>query len=239
METILQVVDGMKRYGNTSVLRRCSLTLKAGEIYGLLGVNGAGKTTLMKLILGLQKLDGGSIFVLGQEVRQGPDYLAQVGSIIETPVFYEHLTAPALLELHLAYLGRTGDIPQTLRRVGLDGEERPIAQYSLGMKQRLGLARAIVHRPRLLLLDEPLNGLDPVAILEMRELLGQLAGEGMAVLFSSHIIGELRHSAQRIGILADGVICQEFSVAEKAAEYGEEFEACVIAWMRGRRDEVQ
>ncbi|MCI8827955.1 MAG: ATP-binding cassette domain-containing protein [Ruminiclostridium sp.] len=238
METILQVNAVKKHYGPVRVLRQCSLEIQAGEIYGLLGINGAGKTTLMKLVLGLQKLDGGSILVLGREIRDSPAYLAQVGSIIETPSFYEHLTAQALLTMHLAYLGREGDIAGTLQRVGLGGETRPIGQFSLGMKQRLGLARAILHRPRLLLLDEPLNGLDPVAILEMRTLLGELAGEGMAILLSSHIIGELRHSAGRIGVLSGGVICQEFSTAEKIVEYGDGFEDYVVGLMRGRQHEV-
>ncbi len=233
METILKVNGVEKHYGPVQVLRQCSLEIQAGEIYGLLGVNGAGKTTLMKLILGLQKLDGGSIFVLGQEVRDGTAYLAQVGSVIETPSFYEHLTAQELLAMHLAYLGRTGDIAGTLQRVGLGEERRPIRQFSLGMKQRLGLARAILHRPRLLLLDEPLNGLDPVAILDMRTVLGELAEEGTAILLSSHIVGELRHSAGRIGVLAGGVIRQEFSTAEKLAEYGDGFEDYVVGRMRG------
>ena len=109
METILQVNAVKKHYGPVRVLRQCSLEIQAGEIYGLLGINGAGKTTLMKLVLGLQKLDGGSILVLGREIRDSPAYLAQVGSIIETPSFYEHLTAQALLTMHLAYLGREGD----------------------------------------------------------------------------------------------------------------------------------
>ncbi len=233
METILKVNGVEKHYGPVQVLRQCSLEIQAGEIYGLLGVNGAGKTTLMKLILGLQKLDGGSIFVLGQEVRDGTAYLAQVGSVIETPSFYEHLTAQELLAMHLAYLGRTGDIAGTLQRVGLGEERRPIRQFSLGMKQRLGLARAILHRPRFLLLDEPLNGLDPVAILDMRTVLGELAEEGTAILLSSHIVGELRHSAGRIGVLAGGVIRQEFSTAEKIAEYGDGFEDYVVGRMRG------
>lgn len=233
METILKVNGVEKHYGPVQVLRQCSLEIQAGEIYGLLGVNGAGKTTLMKLILGLQKLDGGSIFVLGQEVRDGTAYLAQVGSVIETPSFYEHLTAQELLAMHLAYLGRAGDIAGTLQRVGLGEERRPIRQFSLGMKQRLGLARAILHRPRLLLLDEPLNGLDPVAILDMRTVLGELAEEGTAILLSSHIVGELRHSAGRIGVLAGGVIRQEFSTAEKLAEYGDGFEDYVVGRMRG------
>lgn len=233
METILKVNGVEKHYGPVQVLRQCSLEIQAGEIYGLLGVNGAGKTTLMKLILGLQKLDGGSIFVLGQEVRDGTAYLAQVGSVIETPSFYEHLTAQELLAMHLAYLGRTGDIAGTLQRVGLGEERRPIRQFSLGMKQRLGLARAILHHPRLLLLDEPLNGLDPVAILDMRTVLGELAEEGTAILLSSHIVGELRHSAGRIGVLAGGVIRQEFSTAEKLAEYGDGFEDYVVGRMRG------
>ena len=124
-------------------------------------------------------------------------------------------------------------ISAVLRLVGLeDVGKKPISHYSLGMRQRLGLARAVIHRPRLLVLDEPLNGLDPIAITEMRELLRKLSAEGMSILLSSHIIGELRYTADRIGILSAGCIRQEFSVEETVAKYGESFEEFVVGYMR-------
>lgn len=234
MKYLVEVQSVEKSYGGPPVIKNCSFHISQGEIYGLLGVNGAGKTTLMKLLLGLQRADRGCIRVLGQEIGSGTDYLAEVGSVIETPVFYEHLHAYDILSMHLALMKKQADIDEVLRLVGLDGVgKKPVSQYSLGMRQRLGIARAVIHRPRLLVLDEPLNGLDPVAITQLRELLRKCAGMGMSILLSSHILGEIRHTADRIGILSDGCIQQEFSTAEKAAEYGEHFEEFVIGLMKG------
>lgn len=233
MKTVVEVKSVEKSYGATSVINHCSFKIYEGEIYGLLGVNGAGKTTLMKMILGLQRIDNGSILVLGKEAGSSSENLANIGSVIENPVFYEHLNAGELLAMHLAMMKKKADISSVLHLVGLENvRKKPIFQYSLGMKQRLGLARAMIHRPKLLILDEPLNGLDPVAIIEMRELMAKLADEGMAILLSSHIIGEIRHTAHRIGILSGGCIKQEFSVAEKTAEYGEHFEEYVVDFMK-------
>lgn len=212
MKTIVEVDSIAKSYGYSQVIHDCSFQIHEGEIYGLLGVNGAGKTTLMKMILGLQRADSGSIRVLGSEAGESFTYLSDVGSIIETPVFYEHLNAGEILSMHLCYMQKTGDIAETLRLVGLsEAGGKPVSRYSLGMKQRLGLARAIIHRPKLLILDEPLNGLDPVAITETRRLLRKLADEGMSVLLSSHIIGEIRHTADRAGILSGGNISRELN----------------------------
>lgn len=233
MKPVVEVNDIEKSYGSEQVINHCSLKIYEGEIYGLLGINGAGKTTLMKMILGLQRIDRGSIYVLGKEVSSGPEYLANVGSVIENPTFYEHLSASELLSMHLCYMQKKADIEAILHLVGLENvKQKPISKYSLGMKQRLGLARAIVHRPKLLILDEPLNGLDPIAIVETRGLMRKLANEGISILLSSHIIEEVRHTADRIGILSDGYIKQEFSVKEKVSECGEQFEEYVIDLMR-------
>ncbi|MBD5483432.1 MAG: ATP-binding cassette domain-containing protein [Lachnospiraceae bacterium] len=234
MQTVLDVKSVEKSYGQTQVINHCSFKIQAGEIYGLLGINGAGKTTLMKMILGLQQTNNGSIYVLGQEVSGSPEYLSNVGSVIETPAFYEHLSASELLAMHLCYMKKKANIAEILQLVGLENvNQKPIAQYSLGMKQRLGLARAIIHQPNLLILDEPLNGLDPIAITEMRELMKKLTRDGMSILLSSHIIEEIKHTADRVGILSGGYIKQEFSVAEKMAECGERFEDYVIGLMKG------
>ena len=212
MKTIVDVNSVEKSYGLTQVIKHCSFKIYEGEIYGLLGINGAGKTTLMKMILGLQQMDRGSIYVLGEEVRSNTEYLSNIGSVIENPTFYEHLNAGELLSMHLSYMQKKADISEALHLVGLENaDKKRISEYSLGMKQRLGLARAIIHHPKLLILDEPLNGLDPIAIAEMRGLMRKLANEGMSILLSSHIIGEVRHTADRIGILSDGYIKQELS----------------------------
>ena len=233
MKTVVEVENVYKCYSLTEVIKHCSFQIYEGEIYGLLGTNGAGKTTLMKMILGLQRIDSGSILVLGKQAGVHPEYLSEIGSMIETPVFYEHLNAKELLSMHLMYMNKKANIPDVLHLVGLGhAGEKPVSQYSLGMKQRLGLARAIIHRPKLLILDEPLNGLDPVAVTEMRDLMKKLAAEGMSILLSSHIIGEIRHTADRIGILSGGYICQEFPVADKVSEYGEDFEEYVVGFMR-------
>ncbi|MDE7318501.1 MAG: ATP-binding cassette domain-containing protein [Lachnospiraceae bacterium] len=234
MNEVIEMNAVEKSYGSVPVIQNCSFRISEGEIYGLLGVNGAGKTTLMKLILGLQRADRGSIHVLGQEAGACTGYLGEVGSVIEHPAFYEHLNAEQILSMHLMYMQKEGNIPETLRLVGLEqAGQKPVFQYSLGMKQRLGLARAIVHRPRLLVLDEPLNGLDPVAVSEMCALLNRLAHDGVSILLSSHITGELRHTAHRIGILFGGCIRQEFSVAEAVSEYGAHFEDHIICLMKG------
>ncbi|MCI8557988.1 MAG: ATP-binding cassette domain-containing protein [Lachnospiraceae bacterium] len=232
MKTIMEVDSVEKSYGSAQVINHCSFRLREGETYGLLGVNGAGKTTLMKLILGLQRMDNGRISILGNAVSRSPEYLCQIGSMIENPVFYEHLNAEELLTMHLSYMGAHANLPEVLGLVGLEhAGKKPVSQYSLGMKQRLAIARAIIHRPRVLLLDEPLNGLDPIAITEMRKLLKKLTREGIAILLSSHIIGEVRHTADRVGILSGGFIKEEFSVEEKAARYGDQFEDYVVAQM--------
>ncbi|MDE7332802.1 MAG: ATP-binding cassette domain-containing protein [Lachnospiraceae bacterium] len=238
MEKVVEVRSVCKSYGSSQVINNCSFEIRSGEIYGLLGVNGAGKTTLMKMILGLQRLDGGSIYVLGKEADGGRKYLSDIGSMIEMPVFYEHLNAEELLSMHLALMEKKADIPEVLALVGLGGAgKKPVSQYSLGMKQRLGIARAIIHRPRLLILDEPLNGLDPIAITEMRELMRKLSAAGISILLSSHIVGEIRHTADRIGILSGGYIRQEFAVEETAAQYGEGFEDYVVCVMAGNDSE--
>lgn len=234
MKPIVEIESVEKNYGTVPVIQSCNFQILEGEIYGLLGINGAGKTTLMKMILGLQKTDRGNIRVQGQEIGRHPDYLGEIGCIIEHPAFYEHLNAEEKLSMHLMYYQKEGNIPETLRLVGLEqAQEKPVSQYSPGMKQRLGLARAIIHRPRLLILDEPLNGLDPVAVSEMCALLNRLAKSGVSILLSSHITGELRHTAHRIGILSGGRIRQEFSTAEILSRYGAHFENYIIHLMKG------
>lgn len=227
MQLTVEVNDIEKSYGLTKVISHCSFKIYEGEIYGLLGINGAGKTTLMKMLLGLQKVDRGSIYVLGKEVSSNTEYLSDIGSVIENPAFYEHLDASELLSMHLSYMQKKADISEVLHLVGLENaDKKRISEYSLGMRQRLGLARAIIHHPKLLILDEPLNGLDPIAIAQMRGLMRKLANEGMSILFSSHIIGEVRHTADRVGILSDGYIKQELSRSFSSGDTNKKRSVC-------------
>lgn len=236
MEMIVNAQNLCKSFSGKDVLQNCSISLFKGEIYSILGVNGAGKTTLMKLLLGLQKPDSGMITMFGENAAESNRYLNNVGSMIETPAFYEHLSAAENLEIHLSYMQKQADVPKVLEKVGLPlGESKPVSQYSLGMRQRLGIARAIIHKPRLLILDEPLNGLDPVAIAEMRELLRQLASDGVTVLLSSHIISDVVSVSDRIGVITGGRVSSEFSVREKTLELGREpeLEKYIVDLMRG------
>ena len=236
MEMTVNAQNLCKSFNGKNVLQNCSISLFKSEIYSILGVNGAGKTTLMKLLLGLQKPDSGTITMFGENTTDSKQYLNDVGSMIETPTFYEHLSAAENLEIHLSYMQKQADISKVLEKVGLPlGESKPISQYSLGMRQRLGIARATIHKPRLLILDEPLNGLDPVAIAEMRELLRQLASEGVTVLLSSHIISDVVSVSDRIGVITGGHISSEFSVREKTLPIGREseLEKYIVDLMRG------
>ena len=217
-QKVIQVNNLTKCFGEKEVLRDCSMTLSQGTIYGLLGMNGAGKTTLFKLLTGLLCPDYGSIEILGSDMLKERDkMLARIGSLIEAPVFYEHLSARKNLELHLSYMDTAGmGAEKALQMVGLTGiGEKAVSAFSLGMRQRLGIARAIVHEPELLVLDEPINGLDPVGIKQMRELFVNLVKEKKTtILFSSHILSETEHIADTVGVLSGGKIVDEADLKE-------------------------
>ena len=217
-QKVIQVNNLTKCFGEKEVLRDCSMTLSRGTIYGLLGMNGAGKTTLFKLLTGLLCPDYGSIEILGSDMLKERDkMLARIGSLIEAPVFYEHLSAHKNLELHLSYMGTAGmGAEKALQMVGLTGiGKKAVSAFSLGMRQRLGIARAIVHEPELLVLDEPINGLDPMGIKQMRELFVNLVREKKTtILFSSHILSETEHIADTVGVLSGGKIVDEADLKE-------------------------
>lgn len=181
-------------------------------------MNGAGKTTLFKLLTGLLCPDYGNIEILGSDMLKERDkMLARIGSLIEAPVFYEHLSARKNLELHLSYMDTAGmGAEKALKMVGLTGiGEKAVSAFSLGMRQRLGIARAIVHEPELLVLDEPINGLDPMGIKQMRELFVNLVREKKTtILFSSHILSETEHIADTVGVLSGGKIVDEADLKE-------------------------
>lgn len=225
-----------KQFGSKEVLRNCQFRVKKGDIYGLLGVNGSGKSTLFKLLTGLLIPSSGEIEIVGKDItKEREAVLAEVGLLIENAVFYDHLSAQENLAIHLAYMGKEAEsIPQALKEVGLEGVgQQKVAEFSLGMRQRLAIARTIIHRPKVLILDEPINGLDPIGIRDMRLLFKRLAEEGVTVIISSHILSELEHTVNTIGVLADGSIVKEIEMAEAKAAHPDDLEDYFIELMTG------
>lgn len=214
---IINVQNLTKTFNEKEVIYRCNMTVPQGVIYGFLGANGAGKTTIFKLITGLLNPTYGQINILGLDIETNHNkILKQLGCMIESPIFYDNLSATENLEIHLKYMGTTdANIEKTLNDVGLVSTgKKPVSQFSLGMRQRLGIARAIIHKPRILILDEPINGLDPMGIREMRELFIRLVQEeNMTILISSHILSEIEYIADIIGVIVNGSIVEEITLA--------------------------
>jgi ABC-2 type transport system ATP-binding protein len=207
-----------KSYGSRTALAGLDLSVPTGAVYGFLGPNGAGKTTTMRLLTGLIHPDAGTIEVLGRPFGRGDRRrLFDVGALIETPSFYPYLSARENLRSLAATGAKTSKarIEELLELVGLRERARDRVQtYSLGMKQRLGIAAALLSDPRLLLLDEPSNGLDPAGIVAMRGTLKQLAATGKTVFVSSHILGEVEQLVDVLGIIAAGRIVREGRIAD-------------------------
>ena len=223
MENIVEIKELFKIIDKEEILSDINLQIAEGEIYGLLGPNGAGKTTLMKCMLSLLTITSGSIEIFGKNLQEHrEEILSQVGSIIETPIFYENCTAKEILEIHAQYMGKNItelDIINTLRMVGLKNTTKKVKEFSLGMRQRLGLARAFLTKPRLLILDEPINGLDPVGIQEIRNLLQLLSKEhGITILISSHILSEISQIADKIGVIKNGSMIEQVYMKELMKE---------------------
>ncbi len=213
-----------KRYGSVTALDGLDLSVPNGVVYGFLGPNGAGKTTTMRLLTGLIRPDAGTIELLGAPFRsRDRRRLFDVGALIETPSFYPYLSGRENLRA-LAAVGAPiapGRIDALLELVGLAGRAGDaVSTYSLGMKQRLGIAGALLSDPRLLLLDEPANGLDPAGIVAMRDTLKQLAASGKTVFVSSHILGEVRQLADVVGIIAAGRLVREAPIETLLADGG-------------------
>jgi ABC-type multidrug transport system ATPase subunit len=217
-----------KRFGPVVAVNSVSLTVKEGDRYGFLGPNGSGKTTLVRMLLGLVYATSGEITVLGQAMpRLAADVLPQVGSLIEGPAAYPHLSGRrnlALLDAAAAGNGRRarrGRVEDVLRQVGLGGvDDRPVKTYSLGMRQRLGLAGALMRKPRLLILDEPTNGLDPQGIREIRDLLTELNASGTTVFLSSHLLSEVEQLCTRVGVVDRGRLVLEDDLSALRAPTG-------------------
>ncbi|MBC8776436.1 ABC transporter ATP-binding protein [Streptococcus sp. IMAU 99161] len=239
ISNVLQIKNLQKEFKDTQVVNLSSLSVQQGEIYGFLGPNGAGKTTTMKMILSLISRTAGEIEVFGQSIGTDKQYLNQIGSMIEEPSYYPNLTGYENLLVFQKILGfDKKNIQEILKIVGLDqpkNKKKLVKDYSLGMKQRLALAFALVKKPRLLILDEPTNGLDPAGIHEIRELIIKLAKEqGITVFISTHILSEVEHIADRVGIINHGQLVYEGEIRKIQSNKWLE----VRGDFRGRREAI-
>ena len=216
---VIETTNLSKRYSKNLVVNSIDMHVEKGKIYGLLGKNGAGKTTTMCMLLNLVYPSDGEILLFGKDPkRYARDVYSNIGSIIETPGFYENLTAYENLEIIARLRGNYNplNVKMVLDMVNLgDEKNKQFKDFSLGMKQRLGIAAAIMHNPELLILDEPINGLDPFGIKEIRDLLKKLSCEyGVTILISSHILSEIENIADVIGFMDNGVLIDEISREE-------------------------
>lgn len=219
MDDIMETVGLQKSYRGKLVVDDVSIHIPKGSIYGFVGPNGAGKSTVMKMILNLIYPESGEVRLFGEKVTDHSyEIFKRVGSIIENPYFYEKMTARQNLQLHCEYMGFPNKerIDEVLQMVHLQNvEEKQIRHYSLGMKQRLAIARAILTHPEFLMLDEPINALDPEGIREMRNLFLRLnREEGTTIFISSHILSEVDLLADRIGVIRNGKLLTEVPIEE-------------------------
>ncbi|WP_416454951.1 ATP-binding cassette domain-containing protein [Streptococcus thermophilus] len=218
-EIILCTDKLTKKYGSQTAVNNVSLNVKKGRIYGLLGRNGAGKTTIMKMILGLTSISNGSVTVFNQTLKGNENEIyPRIGSIIEIPGFYSNLTGTENLQVFARLRGTINKtaIQNALSVVGLPyNDNKTFSSYSLGMKQRLGIANAILNDPEMLILDEPTNGLDPIGIAEIRAFLKKLCQEqGKTIIISSHILSEIALLADDIGIIHEGILLEESTLGQ-------------------------
>lgn len=226
-KVVLKTYNITKKYGEQLAVDNVNMTIKKGDIYGFIGQNGAGKTTLIRLITGLIHKSGGEIELLGaNEENELNKARTMVGSLIESPSFYTNMTARESLEVSRLVRNIPGKkcIDEVLELVGLkDVEKKKVKNFSLGMRQRLGIANALMGNPKLLILDEPINGLDPMGIVEIRELLKKINKEkDMTILISSHILSELSELATTYGIISNGKLIEEITakqLSEKCRQY--------------------
>ena len=213
METVLECKRLNKKIGKKDILKNVSLEVQEGDILGFIGPNGAGKTTTIKLILGLQKINSGEVKINGYDIKnQFEKAIERVGTIVENPDLYMYMSGLDNLKM-IARLYKNIDakrIDEVIKLVGLENRIKDkVSKYSLGMRQRLGIAQAILHKPNLLILDEPTNGLDPEGIKQLRDLLTKLAKEeNMAILISSHNLAELESFCNKITIIQNGEIIE-------------------------------
>ncbi len=214
-EYVIETENLTKKYKNKTVVNNINMKVEKGKIYGLLGKNGAGKTTTMRMILNMAEKTSGKIMLFGN-IPDNSTY-RKIGSIIETPGFYENLTAEENLKIISKIRGNYSkeNIDEILTSVSLDDNNKKYMDFSLGMKQRLGIAAAIMHNPELLILDEPINGLDPIGIKKIRHLLKRLSRENATtILISSHILSEIENLADIIGVMDNGQLITELTKDE-------------------------
>jgi len=219
MPYILQTNHLTKTIDGKELVSNVNLHVKKGEIYGFLGPNGAGKTTVIKMITNLWKPTDGTVEIFGETLTpQSYEVLKRMGSMIEFPTFYGHMTGYDNLKLHCEYMGyyNHGSIENTLDMLDLSAAaSKPVKNYSLGMKERLGIARAILCKPELLILDEPTNGLDPAGMKQIRGLLKALCSEyGITIMISSHILSEIESIADTVGVINHGMMMKEIGMKE-------------------------
>jgi len=216
----IEIKNISKKIEAQQILKDVSFNIKKGEIYGFLGQNGAGKSTLMKIMFNILKPDSGEVIILGEKIsgNEGNSIFAKVSGMIEAPIFYQNLTVYENLDIHCDYMGKEykQEIDKTLQLVGLDDEvkHKKASELSMGMKQRLALGRAMLCKPEILILDEPINGLDPKGVMDIRKLLLMLQAQGVTILISSHIIAELEKIVNRIGIIHNGVFIEELTMKQ-------------------------
>lgn len=219
MSYILQTDHLGKTIDGKELVANVNIHIKKGEIYGFLGPNGAGKTTVMKMLTNLWKPTTGTVELFGSILRKDSyEVLKRMGSIIEFPTFYDHLSGRENLMLHCEYMGYycKGSVEEALKMLDLaEAADRPAKSYSLGMRQRLGIARAILCKPELLILDEPVNGLDPAGMKKIRDLFRMLCTEyGMTLMISSHLLPEIESIADTVGVISRGKLVKEISMKE-------------------------
>ncbi len=219
MPDILQTNRLTKTIDGRDLVKNVNIHVKKGEIYGFLGPNGAGKTTVMKMITNLWKPTAGEVLLFGKRLTHSSyEELKRMGIMIEFPSFYEHMSGTDNLQLHCEYMGyyTPGSVENALEMLGLsDAAKKPVKSYSLGMKQRLGIARSILCKPELLVLDEPTNGLDPAGIKQIRELFRMLCTEyGITIMISSHMLSEVESIADTIGVIHQGTMRKEISMRD-------------------------
>lgn len=219
MSYILQTNHLTKIIDGKELVTDVNIHVKKGEIYGFLGPNGAGKTTVMKMITNLWKPTKGTVELFGKTLETTSyEVLKRMGSIIEFPTFYEHISGKDNLQLHCEYMGyyNKGSIDEVLEMLNLgEAANKPVKSYSLGMKQRLGIARAILCKPELVVLDEPTNGLDPAGMKQLRDLFKMLCSEyGITLIISSHLLSEIESIADTIGVINHGRMMKEISMKE-------------------------
>ncbi|NQX46485.1 lantibiotic protection ABC transporter ATP-binding protein [Paenibacillus tritici] len=229
---ILETQNLCKSFKHHTAVNKVSLAVPRNSVYGLLGPNGAGKSTMLKMIAGMLHPDSGSILIQGREWTRKD--LSRIGVLIEAPPLYENLTARENLKVRTLALGLPDSrIDEVLTVVDLTSTGRKRAgQFSMGMKQRLGIAIALLNQPELLILDEPTNGLDPIGIQELRELIRSFPGQGITVILSSHMLSEVEQTADHIGIIAGGVLGYQGAVT-----HGQDLEALFMQVAAAHRRE--